>query len=165
MLHYIARTIRVFWLQTHDRHHIQIPMTVLNFPFDNAGPIIVFDAMCVLCSANAQFILSHDKSGKFRLASMQGAVGTALFDKFGIDPNDPDTIIVVDGDKVWRNSDAVLAIYSGLGWPWRIAKIFTIVPRWLRDPIYRLIATNRYKIFGKRETCWLPSPEQAKRVL
>jgi predicted DCC family thiol-disulfide oxidoreductase YuxK len=130
-----------------------------------AGPIIVFDGMCVLCSANAQFVLSRDKSGYFRMAAMQGDVGAALFAKHGIDPNDPDTIIVVDGDKVWRDSDAVLEIYSGLGWPWRIASVFKIVPRFMRDPVYRLIATNRYRLFGKRETCWLPTPDQARRVL
>ena len=129
------------------------------------GPIIVFDALCVLCSTNAQFILTHDKRGHFRLASMQGDVGAALFERFGIDPSDPDTIIVVDGDKVWRNSDAVLAIYSGLGWPWRAAAIVKLVPRFIRDPIYSLVARNRYRIFGKREVCWLPSPQYAGRVL
>jgi predicted DCC family thiol-disulfide oxidoreductase YuxK len=136
-------------------------MTILQ----NTGPIIVFDGMCVLCSANAQFVLRYDKLGKFRLAAMQGPVGSTLFERFGIDPNDPNTIIVADGDKVWRNSDAVLQIYAGLGWPWRIASIFKIVPNWLRDPVYRLVATNRYRVFGKRDTCWLPSPEQASRVL
>jgi predicted DCC family thiol-disulfide oxidoreductase YuxK len=129
------------------------------------GPIIVFDAMCVLCSANAQFILAHDKKGHFRLASTQGEVGAALLERFGVDPDDPDTIIVVDRDQVWRNSDAVLAIYSGLGWPWRVMSLFKLVPRFIRDPIYRFVATNRYRIFGKRETCWLPTPEQAGRVL
>jgi predicted DCC family thiol-disulfide oxidoreductase YuxK len=139
-----------------------MPATI---PPQTSGPIIVFDAMCVLCSANAQFVLAHDKAGRFRLASMQGEVGAGLFTRFGIDPSDPDTIIVADGDSVWRNSDAVLAIYSGLGWPWRAAEIFKLVPRFIRDPIYRLIATNRYRIFGKRDTCWLPNPEQARRVL
>jgi predicted DCC family thiol-disulfide oxidoreductase YuxK len=129
------------------------------------GPIIVFDGLCVLCSANAQFVLGQDKSQRFRLAAMQGPVGSALFARFGIDPNDPDTIIVVHGDQVWRDSDAVLEIYSGLGWPWRFAAIFKVIPRFIRDPIYRLVATNRYRIFGKRETCWPPTPEQAKRVL
>jgi predicted DCC family thiol-disulfide oxidoreductase YuxK len=129
------------------------------------GPIIVFDALCVLCSANAQFVLANDKPGRFRLASMQGTIGAHLFERFGVDPNDPDTIIVVDGEEVWRNSDAVLAIYSGLGWPWRALSVFKLVPRFIRDPIYRIVATHRYKIFGKRETCWLPSPEQIGRVL
>jgi predicted DCC family thiol-disulfide oxidoreductase YuxK len=130
-----------------------------------SGPIIVFDGLCVLCSANAQFVLAHDKRGYFRLAAMQGETGSRLFTRFGIDPSDPNTIIVVQGDTVWTNSDAVLKIYDGLGWPWRMATIFKIVPRFLRDPIYFLIAKNRYRIFGKRETCWLPTPDQRARVL
>ena len=80
--------------------------------------IIVFDAECLLCSANAQFILKHDRQGRFLLASMQGEVGSALYRRFGIDPADPDTLIVVEGDRVRRDSDAILAIWAGLGWPW-----------------------------------------------
>lgn len=129
------------------------------------GPIIVFDALCVLCTANARFILKYDKTGHFRLASMQGDVGAALFRKFDIDPADPETMIVVDGDAVLRNSDAVLAIYAGLGWPWRLARIFKLVPRFVRDPVYRLIARNRYRWFGKRAKCWVPRADQQDRIL
>jgi predicted DCC family thiol-disulfide oxidoreductase YuxK len=128
-------------------------------------PVIVFDAACVLCSANAQFVLKHDRREHFRLASMQGDVGAGLYRRFGIDPADPDTIILVEGDSVKRDSDAVLAIYAGLGWPWRVVAMLRLVPRFLRDPVYRLIARNRYRLFGKRETCWLPSADQARRVL
>ncbi len=127
--------------------------------------IIVFDALCVLCSANAQFVLRFDREGVFCLASMQGAVGTELYRRFGIDPSNPDTLIVCHGDKVLRNSDAVLGIWHGLGWPWRALTIFKHVPRAMRDPVYRWIARNRYRIFGKRETCWVPTPEQRARVL
>lgn len=129
------------------------------------GPIIVFDALCVLCSANAHFVLKYDKAGHFRLAAMQGDVGAVLFRRFDIDPTDPETMIMVDGDMVLRNSDAVLAIYAGLGWPWRLAGIFKLVPRFLRDPVYRLIARNRYRLFGKRTECWVPSADQQDRLL
>ena len=128
-------------------------------------PVIVFDAQCVLCSANAQFVLKHDRRDHFRLASMQGEVGAALFRRFGIDPADPETIILVDGDSVRLNSDAVIAIYAGLGWPWRAAAALRLVPRVLRDPVYRWVARNGYRLFGRRETCWLPTAEQARRVL
>jgi predicted DCC family thiol-disulfide oxidoreductase YuxK len=128
-------------------------------------PIIVFDAQCVLCSANAQFVLKHDRREHFRLASMQGEVGAGLYRRFGIDPADPESIILVEGDAVKRDSDAVLAIYAGLGWPWRAAAALRLVPRFLRDPVYRWIARNRYRLFGRRETCWLPTAEQARRVL
>lgn len=135
------------------------------FDVRTGGPIIVFDAMCVLCSANAQFVLNHDKEGRFRLASMQNDVGAALYRQCGIDPANPETLILVDGNRVLRDSDAVLAIYAGLGWPWRIIALLRLMPRLIRDPIYRWIARNRYKIFGRRETCWLPTPEQAHRIL
>jgi predicted DCC family thiol-disulfide oxidoreductase YuxK len=128
-------------------------------------PIIVFDGMCVLCSANARFILKHDHKRHFRLAAMQGEVGAELYRRFGIDPADPETMIVVEGDRALRDSDGVLAIYSALGWPWRAIAAFTLVPRFIRDPLYRLVARNRYHIFGRRETCFVPSPEQAGRIL
>ena len=127
--------------------------------------IILFDAMCMLCSANAQFVLRHDRRRRFRLASMQGEVGSALFRQHGIDPAAPDTILVIDGDRVLRDSDAVLAIYAGLGWPWRVAGWLNAVPRAVRDPAYRFVARNRYRLFGRRETCWLPSPADRDRVL
>jgi predicted DCC family thiol-disulfide oxidoreductase YuxK len=129
------------------------------------GPIVVFDAMCVLCSANAQFILRHDRSARFRLAAMQADVGRQLFEHFDIDPADPETIIVLDRGRVWRDSDAVIAIYVGLGWPWRIAGAARIVPRRWRDAVYRLIARHRYRLFGRRTTCWLPKAEWADRML
>jgi predicted DCC family thiol-disulfide oxidoreductase YuxK len=129
------------------------------------GPIILFDAQCVLCSANARFILRHDRQHRFRLAAMQGETGAALFRRHGIDPTDPDTILVVDGDRVWRDSDAVIAIYTGLGWPWRVAGAAGLVPHWLRDRAYRWIARNRYRLFGRRQACWLPAPKDARRVL
>lgn len=129
------------------------------------GPIIVFDALCILCSANARFVLRHDKRHRFRLASMQGPIGDALYRAHGIDPARPETLIVVDGQQVLTNSDAVIAIWSGCGWPWRAAEVFRLVPHILRDPVYRLIARNRYRLFGKRETCWAPSPADRARVL
>jgi predicted DCC family thiol-disulfide oxidoreductase YuxK len=129
------------------------------------GPIIVFDAMCVLCSANAAFVLRHDRNGRFRLASMQGEVGAALYRRFGIDPANPETLIVVEGYRAIRDSDAVLAIWAGLDRPWNWLAAFRSVPHALRDPIYRWVARHRYRLFGMRETCWLPTPEQARRIL
>ncbi|GLR53071.1 thiol-disulfide oxidoreductase DCC family protein [Shinella yambaruensis] len=132
---------------------------------DAAGPIIVFDAECILCSANAQFVLRHDRARRFRLASMQNAVGAALYRRFGIDPADPESMIVVDGDRLLKDSDAVLAIYAGLGWPWKALSALRFIPRFLRDPAYRWLARNRYRVFGRREACWIPAPEDADRVL
>lgn len=141
---------------------MSVPFTIDEDP---TGPIIVFDAECILCSANAQFVLRHDRTRRFRLASMQNEAGAALYRRFGIDPANPETLIVVEGDKALRDSDAVLSIYAGLGWPWKALSVFRLVPRFLRDPLYLLIARNRYRIFGRRETCWVPPPDYADRVL
>jgi len=128
-------------------------------------PIIVFDAECLLCSANAQFVLRHDRTSRFLLAAMQGDAGAALYRSFGIDPADPDTLILVEGDRVRRDSDAVLAIWSELGWPWRAATLLRATPRPVRDTVYRWVARNRYRLFGRRQTCWLPDPAFRDRLL
>ena len=132
---------------------------------DRNGPIILFDAECVLCSANAQFVLRHDAAGRFRLASMQGETGAAIYRRFGLDPKDPSSMLVVEGDRMRRDSDAVLSIYEGLGLPWRLLAILRIVPAFLRDPIYRLVARNRYRLFGRRAVCWVAPPEYKDRIL
>lgn len=130
-----------------------------------AGPIILFDAECVLCSANAQFVLRHDKRGQFRLASMQGEVGQALYRSFGMDPANPSSMIVVEGSTLRQDSDAVLAIYEGLDYPWRALALLRLVPAMVRDPLYRFIARNRYRLFGKRDSCWVAPPEFRSRLL
>lgn len=128
-------------------------------------PIIVFDGDCVFCSANAQFVLRHDRRHHFRLAAMQGEVGTALYKRFGIDPKDPESMIVVTGDQALRDSDGVLAIYAGLGWPWRATMIFRVVPKFIRDSVYGWVARNRYRLFGRREQCFVPTDEHKRYVL
>jgi predicted DCC family thiol-disulfide oxidoreductase YuxK len=131
----------------------------------SAPPVILFDAMCILCSANARFILEHDRRGRFRLASIQSPAGAGLCRRFGLDPNDPESLLFVQGDRALRDSDAVLAIWSGLGWPWRAGAALRIVPRVLRDGLYRWVARNRYRLFGRRETCWVPSAGDRERML
>jgi predicted DCC family thiol-disulfide oxidoreductase YuxK len=127
--------------------------------------IVVFDALCPLCSANARFLLRRDRARRFRLAWAQSDAGRALYRRFGLDADDPETMLVVDGDRLLRDSDAVLAIARGLGRPWSAAAAFRLVPRRVRDRAYRWIARNRYRLFGRRRTCWLPAPEDRDRLL
>lgn len=130
-----------------------------------ASPIILFDAECVLCSTNAQFVLKHDKVGYFRLASMQGEIGAAICQRHGMDPQNPTSMLVIEHDRVRQDSDAVLSIYEGLGLPWQLFGALRLVPAYLRDPIYRWVARNRYRLFGKRESCWVAPPEYRDRLL
>jgi predicted DCC family thiol-disulfide oxidoreductase YuxK len=132
---------------------------------DEGDPIILFDAECVLCSANAHFVLKHDKAGYFRLASMQGGVGGAIYRRHGMDPRNPSTMLIIEKGRVRQDSDAVLSIYERLGLPWRLLGILRVVPAVVRDPAYRWVARNRYRLFGKRETCWVAPPEYRDRLL
>jgi len=131
----------------------------------DARPIILFDGVCVLCTANARFVLRQDRRGHFRLASVQSEAGRALCQRFGVDPDDPDTMLVIEGDRARRDSDGVLAIAEGLGWPWQALGVLRVIPRRWRDAVYVRVARNRYRLFGRRETCWVPSPEQKARIL
>jgi predicted DCC family thiol-disulfide oxidoreductase YuxK len=129
------------------------------------GPIVLFDAQCVLCSASAHFILTHDKAERFRLASMQGEVGASLFGlTVSTRPTRPASL-VIDGSTVRKDSDAVLSIYEGLGYPWRLVSVLRIIPAQVRDPLYRLIARNRYRWFGQRATCWVAPERFRSRML
>lgn len=132
----------------------------------DGAPLIVFDGTCVLCSGSAQFVLRHDRAGRFRLTTAQGELGQAIYRGLGLSPDDLGTMLLVEGGEAATESDAVLAIGSGLGFPWSwLAAAGRIVPAAIRNPAYRLIARNRYRWFGRRETCWMPRPGDAGRIL
>ena len=96
---------------------------------------------------------------------MQGTRGGELLRVNEVDPADPDTLIVVAGGTVFRNSDAILYIYRRLCWPWRALGLAAVIPRRLRDPVYRWIARNRYRWFGKLDECWVPDAADRERLL
>lgn len=131
----------------------------------DAGPIVVFDGVCRLCSHWVQFLLRHDRSGRIRFASMQGNAGRALLQQNGLDPDDPLSFLWIERDRGYRNSEAVLRLLAALGGGWRLARAFLIVPRPWRDALYRLVARNRYRWFGRRDACLLPDAAVAQRFL
>jgi predicted DCC family thiol-disulfide oxidoreductase YuxK len=134
-------------------------------PFPDEHPLIVFDGECVLCSANARFVLKRDRRRRFRLTAAQSPLGQALYRHLGLSTTDYETMLLIENGRVRRNSDGVLAIAEGLGWPWRAAGMARILPAPLRDRLYRLVARHRYKLFSKRRTCWVPTPKHRDRVL
>ena len=127
--------------------------------------IVVFDAQCLLCNGSVHFLLRHDRRGVFRFASIQGAAGGDLLAKAGLKVDGLQTMLLVDGDRVWQQSAAILRVAHGLGWPWRLAWIGWLVPAPLRDALYRWVARNRYWMFGRSDTCLLPPPGHAARFL
>jgi predicted DCC family thiol-disulfide oxidoreductase YuxK len=134
-------------------------------PFPDEHPLIVFDGECVMCSANARFVLRRDRRRRFRLTTAQGPLGSALYRHFGLRSDESGTILVLDGGRLITETDAAIAIASGLGWPWRLAAAARIVPRRLRDRAYRWVARNRFRWFGRHDTCWAPDSADRDRIL
>jgi predicted DCC family thiol-disulfide oxidoreductase YuxK len=130
-----------------------------------ANPIVLFDGVCNLCNGSVQFILRHDPSGRFRFASLQSSVGQDLLARFGMAPGRLDSVVLVEGDRWFRESDAALRIARGMSGGWKALAVFRVIPRPIRDAAYRFIARNRYRWFGKQETCWLSTPELRGRFL
>jgi predicted DCC family thiol-disulfide oxidoreductase YuxK len=130
-----------------------------------ANPIVLFDGVCNLCSGSVQFLIRHDPGARFRFASLQSPAGERLRDELGIDRQAVDSVILVEEGRWYKESEAALRIARGLGGPWKALGILRLIPRPLRDGLYRLIARNRYRWFGKTEACWLPTPELRGRFL
>ena len=128
--------------------------------------VIVFDGVCVLCSAWVGFVLKRDRRREFRFAAMQSATGRALLIQSGVDPDDPSTFLVIDGESVFSDSDALIRVLRQFGIGWRAtASMIAICPRSWRNACYRFIARHRYRLFGRREVCYLPLPTDAERFL
>ena len=127
--------------------------------------VIVFDGVCVLCNGWVRFLLRHDRSGRYRFAAMQGESGRALLHAHGLDADDPVSFLLVEDGVAWTDTEAIVRVLSGLGGVWRIATVLRVLPRGMRNRLYRWFARNRYTIFGRYERCVLPSPEHAARFL
>lgn len=129
-------------------------------------PVIVFDGVCVLCSRWVDFILRHDRASLFRLAAMQGEHGRSLLIAHGLSPDDPVSFLLVDGGVGYSDTDAIARVLRQLGGRWRLAAaMLRVVPRVVRDPVYRWVARNRYRVFGRRDQCRVPEAEQAWRFI
>jgi len=126
--------------------------------------IVVFDGVCNFCLRSVRFILEHDVHGRLRFAPLQSSIGRQLLERNGIDPSDAQTFLLVDGNDVYVRSDAALEIARDLG-TWRWLRIFRVLPRGLRDRMYAVLAKNRYRWFGRRDACFVPTPEQRARFI
>ncbi|WP_246741622.1 thiol-disulfide oxidoreductase DCC family protein [Bradyrhizobium aeschynomenes] len=135
--------------------------TATDWPDDD---VILYDGVCVFCSRWVRFVIARDTAKRFRFTPIQSPYGVRLAQAFGIDPEEPDTNAVVHGGRAHLKSDAALTVLSNLeGWGWTRA-LFT-VPKPLRDALYGVVARNRYHIFGKYDSCFVPDAELRRRVL
>ncbi len=133
--------------------------------FADDKPVIVFDGHCVLCSRWARFVLKHDTDKRFRLLAAHSELGEALYDHYGLKADDYETNLLVHNGRVRIKSDGTLAMFGILGVPWSAMQMLRIIPRFIRDPIYNLIARNRLKWFGQSDICFLPPPGSEDRFL
>ena len=138
---------------------------------DSGHPIILYDGVCGLCNRLVQFLLKHDHDGRLYFASLQSDFAAKVLQRHGIDPKDLDTLHVVENfeqpdERVLQRSDAVLRAGRELGGVWAgLSSVAKVIPRALRDLVYRFVARNRYRVFGKYDTCMLPDPKQRSRFL
>lgn len=118
----------------------------------NNENILLFDGLCNLCSRLVNFIIKRDKKEKFLFVSLQSANGHSLLKKFGLLTDDFDSVVFIRGDKYFLKSSAIIHILKELGGIWRLFFIFIIIPHFIRDFIYNIIAKRRYKIFGGQDS-------------
>lgn len=127
---------------------------------------ILFDGVCNLCNGFVQFVIQRDPTAQFHFASLQSEAGRQLLAAQGAAaPAEPETVMLIENGRVYTHSTAALRILRRLRGPWSWLYAATVVPRPLRDAVYRFVAHHRYRWFGRQEACWLPTPELKARFL
>lgn len=130
----------------------------------NEHPVILFDGVCNFCNKTINFIIKQDKNKIFKFAPLQSEAGVHLLEKFPLQKEDLDTFILVENGKAYSKSTGALKLLNRLPY-WKWTKILWAVPTFLRNSIYNFIAKNRYKWFGKKEACMVPTPDVKMRFL
>lgn len=127
-------------------------------------PVVLFDGVCNLCNGVVNFLIDRDPDARLRFAALQSDAAQAILEQSG-QPNELDTLVFIDKGRASVRSTAVLRIVRHLPWYWQPLRVFWLVPRPLRDALYRLVARNRYRLFGKRDACRMPTPELKRRFM
>ncbi|MDX6611063.1 MAG: hypothetical protein QOD75_249 [Blastocatellia bacterium] len=135
-----------------------------------SNPIVLYDGVCGLCNRLVQFLLKRDHHDHFRFASLQSEFADTLLKRHGLDSRDLDTFYVAinygqSGERVLSRSDGILYVVSRLDGIWKLAGVGRVVPKFLRDATYGMVARNRYRVFGKYESCMLPDPQHRHKFL
>lgn len=131
----------------------------------NNHGIILFDGVCNFCNDSVQFIIKRDPKAYFKFAPLQSEEGKALLAQHGLPIDAMDTIVLIENNKAYNYSTAALRVAKRLSKLWSLFYVFILVPPFIRNPIYRFIGRNRYKWFGKKESCMMPTAEIRGRFL
>lgn len=128
-------------------------------------PVILFDGVCNLCNGSVQYVIKHDKQGLFRFASLQSDSGQELLQQYQLPQSDFTSFVLMEKGEIYTRSTAALKVARKLSGIVKLLYGFIIVPAFIRDGVYNFIAKNRYKWFGKQESCMIPTPELKERFL
>ena len=131
----------------------------------NKKMTVLFDGVCNFCNASINFVIDRDKKGIFKFAALQSDIGQEILKKYGLKQTNFDSIILEKEGKIYQKSDAALEIVRNMDGLWKVFYIFKIIPSFLRNPVYNLIAKNRYRIFGRTDACRIPTPKLKARFL
>jgi predicted DCC family thiol-disulfide oxidoreductase YuxK len=131
----------------------------------DAGPILLFDGVCNLCSGVVRFLAPRDPTGRIRFASLQSPVGRALLERGDRPTDEFDSIVLVEGEDHYVKSTAALRVAHHLRAPWSWLAALRVVPRPLRDAVYALVARSRYRIFGRKDHCVMPAADLRERFI
>ena len=134
------------------------------------NPIVLYDGVCGLCNRLIQFLLPRDRQDRLRFASLQSDFASVVLKRHGKDPLDLDTFYVVleyekEGERLLSRSDAIISLGPQLGGIWSLSPVGKVLPRILRDWMYNLVARNRYRVWGKYDTCMMPDPRHRRKFL
>lgn len=129
------------------------------------SPVILFDGVCNFCNAGVNFIIKQDKKKVFRFAALQSDAGQKLLQQYNLPKEGFDSFVLIDKNKAYKKSTAGIRVYGKLSWYWKWSQLFWFTPRFIRDAVYDFIAKNRYKWFGKKESCMIPTSEVRSRFL
>ena len=128
--------------------------------------IILFDGVCNLCNSSVQYVIKRDKGNVYRFAALQSEIGKKLVEERGIDTSQIDSIILIEpGVAYYTKSTAALKIAQSFGGVWQLASVFEWIPEKIRDWVYDYIAKNRYKWYGRKDACMIPTPELKSKFL
>jgi predicted DCC family thiol-disulfide oxidoreductase YuxK len=127
--------------------------------------IILFDGVCNFCNSSINLIIRKDKKNIFRFAPLQSETGARLTGHYGVDTSTTDSIVYIEDEKAYTKSTAALRIARHMKGLYPMLYAFIIIPRFVRDPVYDIIARNRYKWFGKKDSCMVPTPEVRQKFI
>ncbi len=127
--------------------------------------IVLFDGVCNFCNGSVNFIIEHDREKYFKFAPLQSEAGQKLLAEYSIDKNVTDSVVLIENGEAYVRTTAALRIAKKLSGAWKLFYGFIVVPDFIRDVFYKLFAKYRYKMFGKKDACMMPTPEIRARFI